>query len=32
MDKVYLYFMLFLIYSFIGWVMEICVTYPKTKK
>ena len=32
MDKVYLYFLLFLIYSFIGWIMEICVTFYKSKK
>ncbi|MGN1311684.1 MAG: putative ABC transporter permease [Bacilli bacterium] len=32
MDKVYLYFLLFLIYSFIGWIMEIYVTFYKSKK
>lgn len=32
MDKLYLYFLLFLIYSFIGWIMEICVTFYKSKK
>ena len=32
MDKFYFYFILFLIYSFIGWAMEVCVTFPKYKK
>lgn len=32
MNKIYFYFILFLIYSFIGWFMEVCVTYPKNKK
>lgn len=32
MDKFYFYFILFLIYSFIGWTMEVCVTFPKYKK
>lgn len=31
MDKFYFYFILFLIYSFIGWAMEVCVTFPKYK-
>lgn len=32
MDKFYFYFILFLIYSFIGWAIEVCVTFPKYKK
>ena len=32
MNKFYFYFILFLIYSFIGWAMEVCVTFPKYKK
>ncbi len=32
MDKIYFYFILFLIYSFIGWIMEIGITYYYNKK
>lgn len=32
MYKFFIYIAMFLIYSFIGWVMEVIVTYPKYKK
>lgn len=32
MNKIYVYFILFLIYAFVGWIMEIAVTYYHSKK
>lgn len=32
MYKVFIYLAMFLIYSFIGWVMEVIVTFPRYKK
>lgn len=32
MYKVFIYIAMFLIYSFLGWIMEVIVTYPNYKK
>lgn len=32
MYKVFIYISLFLIYSFVGWILEVIITFPKYKK